>query len=219
MPVVLVYMGIVNYIPFKETDNVDYPISLYAATKKSNELMAHTYSHLFGIQTIGLRFFTVYGPWGRPDMAMFLFTDAIINNRPIKVYNNGNLLRDFTYIDDVVNAIYKTLKCKESNGEVINIGSGKPKKIKNLIKMIVKYVGSGKPIFSKLKIRSDELTKLYPSITKAKKILKWTPTLSINESIKLTVEWYKSVLNYKQKYEVITEKQIKKFLNIDRIIK
>ena len=96
-------------IPFKETDNVDYPISLYAATKKSNELMAHTYSHLFGIQTIGLRFFTVYGPWGRPDMAMFLFTDAIINNRPIKVYNNGNLSRDFTYIDDVVLGVVSSL--------------------------------------------------------------------------------------------------------------
>ena len=88
--------------PFKETANVDTPISLYAATKKSNELMAHTYSHLYNIETIGLRFFTVYGPWGRPDMAMFLFTDAIINNKPIKVFNNGNLSRDFTYIDDIM---------------------------------------------------------------------------------------------------------------------
>ena len=87
--------------PFKETANVDTPISLYAATKKSNELMAHTYSHLYKFETIGLRFFTVYGPWGRPDMAMFLFTDAIINNKPIKVFNNGNLSRDFTYIDDI----------------------------------------------------------------------------------------------------------------------
>jgi UDP-glucuronate 4-epimerase len=89
-------------VPFVETSNVDHPISLYAATKKSNELMAHTYSHLYNIETIGLRFFTVYGPWGRPDMAMFLFTDAIINNRPIKVFNNGDLSRDFTYIDDIV---------------------------------------------------------------------------------------------------------------------
>ena len=102
----------------------------------------------------------------------------------------GSQLRDFTYIDDVVNAIYKTLKCKESNGEVINIGSGKPKKIKNLIKMIVKYVGSGKPIFSKLKIRSDELTKLYPSITKAKKILKWAPKTSLKMGLKKTIKSY-----------------------------
>ena len=102
MHLALVCMVIVMILPFKETANVDTPISLYAATKKSNELMAHTYSHLYNIETIGLRFFTVYGPWGRPDMAMFLFTDAIINNKPIKVFNNGNLSRDFTYIDDIV---------------------------------------------------------------------------------------------------------------------
>ena len=99
--------------PFKETANVDAPISLYAATKKSNELMAHTYSHLYKFETIGLRFFTVYGPWGRPDMAMFLFTDAIINNKPIKVFNTGNLSRDFTYIDDIVDGVVNTL-IKES---------------------------------------------------------------------------------------------------------
>ena len=103
-------------IPFKETANVDTPISLYAATKKSNELMAHTYSHLYNIETIGLRFFTVYGPWGRPDMAMFLFTDAIINNKPIKVFNNGNLSRDFTYIDDITDGVVNTL-VKESKND------------------------------------------------------------------------------------------------------
>ena len=95
--------------PYTETANVDAPISLYAATKKSNELMAHTYSHLYKFETIGLRFFTVYGPWGRPDMAMFLFTDAIINNKPIKVFNNGNLSRDFTYIDDIADGVVNTL--------------------------------------------------------------------------------------------------------------
>jgi Nucleoside-diphosphate-sugar epimerases len=97
--------GNTDKIPFEETTNVDLPISLYAATKKSNELMAHTYSHLYKIETIGLRFFTVYGPWGRPDMAMFLFTDAILNNKPIDVFNNGNLSRDFTYIDDIVEVL------------------------------------------------------------------------------------------------------------------
>ena len=92
-------------VPFSTTDTVDHPISLYAATKKSNELMAHTYSHLYNIPTTGLRFFTVYGPWGRPDMAVYLFADAISKDRPIKVFNNGNMNRDFTYIDDIVNGI------------------------------------------------------------------------------------------------------------------
>ncbi len=101
--------GLNENTPFSVEDSVDRPISIYAATKKSNELMAHTYSHLFGIQTIGLRFFTVYGPWGRPDMAMFLFTDAILNDKPIKVFNEGNLSRDFTYIDDIVEGVISTL--------------------------------------------------------------------------------------------------------------
>ena len=102
-----------NNIPFSELSSVDKPVSLYAATKKTNELMAYTYSNLFKIETIGLRFFTVYGPWGRPDMAMFLFTDAIVNNKPIKVFNNGNLSRDFTYIEDIVKGVTK--KCKYLN--------------------------------------------------------------------------------------------------------
>ena len=123
-------------IPFKETANVDKPISLYAATKKSNELMAHTYSYLYNIETIGLRFFTVYGPWGRPDMAMFLFTDAIINNKPIKVFNNGNLSRDFTYVDDIVDGVVNTL-IKESKDtslyKLYNIGNGRPVQLLDFI--------------------------------------------------------------------------------------
>ena len=95
--------------PFKESDNVDHPISLYAATKKSNELIAHTYSHLFDLPTTGLRFFTVYGPWGRPDMALYKFTDLIMKNKPIKVFNYGNMIRDFTYIDDVVESIFRLI--------------------------------------------------------------------------------------------------------------
>ena len=98
--------GLNKKIPFSTEDNVDHPISLYAATKKSNELMAYTYSHLFKIPTTGLRFFTVYGPWGRPDMALFLFTEAILNNQPIKVFNEGKLSRDFTYVDDITESIY-----------------------------------------------------------------------------------------------------------------
>lgn len=99
-------------LPFSVHDNVDHPISLYAATKKANELMAHTYSHLYGLPTTGLRFFTVYGPWGRPDMALFLFTKAIINGEPIKVFNNGNMMRDFTYVDDIVESIFRLIQQK-----------------------------------------------------------------------------------------------------------
>ena len=132
-------------IPFKETANVDTPISLYAATKKSNELMAHTYSHLYKIETIGLRFFTVYGPWGRPDMAMFLFTDAIINNKPIKVFNNGNLSRDFTYIDDIVDGVVNTL-IKDSKNDSLyklyNIGNGKPVQLLDFIESLEKVLGT-----------------------------------------------------------------------------
>ena len=102
--------GLNKKIPFETQDNVDLPISLYAASKKSNELMAHTYSHLFNFPTTGLRFFTVYGPWGRPDMAMFLFTKAIVNKKPIKVFNHGNMERDFTYIDDIVNGVVKIIE-------------------------------------------------------------------------------------------------------------
>ena len=130
-------------IPFKETANVDAPISLYAATKKSNELMAHTYSHLYNIETIGLRFFTVYGPWGRPDMAMFLFTDAIINNKPIKVFNNGNLSRDFTYIDDITTGVVNTLIKDSKNAslyKLYNIGNGKPVQLLDFIESLEKVL-------------------------------------------------------------------------------
>lgn len=104
-------------MPLSTTDNVDHPISLYAATKKSNELMAHTYSHLFGLPSTGLRFFTVYGPWGRPDMALFLFTKAILENRPIKVFNNGNMVRDFTYIDDIIEGVMRVIDNPPERGD------------------------------------------------------------------------------------------------------
>ena len=131
-------------VPFNESDNVDKPISLYAATKKSNELMAHTYSHLYGIETIGLRFFTVYGPWGRPDMAMFLFTDAIINNRPIKVFNNGDLLRDFTYINDIVAGVVTTILDDSEDTslyKLYNIGNSDPVQLMDFIKSIENSLG------------------------------------------------------------------------------
>ena len=126
-------------VPFEETANADRPISLYAATKKSNELMAYSYSNLYKIETIGLRFFTVYGPWGRPDMAMFLFTDAILNNKSIKVFNNGNLSRDFTYIDDIVTGVVNTIEKDSKNQslyKLYNIGNGKPVQLLDFIKTL-----------------------------------------------------------------------------------
>ena len=131
-------------VPFETTDSVDHPISLYAATKKSNELMAYTYSHLYDIQCIGLRFFTVYGPWGRPDMAMFLFTDAILNNKTIKVFNHGNLSRDFTYIDDIVKGVKKTIIQDQPDNKkysLYNIGNGRPVQLMDFIKAIEKATG------------------------------------------------------------------------------
>ena len=152
-----VYGGNKKY-PFSEMDSVDHPISLYAATKKANELMAHTYSHLYNLPTTGLRFFTVYGPWGRPDMALFLFTKSILENKPIKVFNNGNMKRDFTYIDDIVESLVRVIKKipkvdKKFNYDnptigsswapykVLNIGNSKPTSLIEFITEIEKKLG------------------------------------------------------------------------------
>jgi UDP-glucuronate 4-epimerase len=126
-------------MPFSESDNVDHPVSLYAATKKANELMAHTYSHLFSVPTTGLRFFTVYGPWGRPDMALFLFTKAILEGKPIKVFNHGDMRRDFTYIDDIVEGVIRVLDKTATPAEssapyrVFNIGNNQPVQLLDFI--------------------------------------------------------------------------------------
>ena len=140
--------GLNEKIPFETSDSVDHPISLYAATKKSNELMAHTYSHLYGFATTGLRFFTVYGPWGRPDMAMFLFTDAIIKGKPIKVFNNGKMERDFTYINDITEGVIRILENdRYTNGEtkdrykVYNIGNNNSVKLLDFIEAIEQKLG------------------------------------------------------------------------------
>ena len=182
-------------IPFKETDNVDYPISLYAATKKSNELMAHTYSHLFGIQTIGLRFFTVYGPWGRPDMAMFLFTDAIINNRPIKVYNNGNLSRDFTYIDYVVLGVVSSLiKDSKSNKkyQLYNIGNNNPVKLLDFISEI--EINTNKTALKEmLPIQDGDVFQTFADVSNFMKEFDYKPTTSVKIGVKKFFNWF---INY-----------------------
>ena len=182
-----------NDVPFKETTNVDYPVSLYAATKKSNELMAHTYSHLYGMETIGLRFFTVYGPWGRPDMAMFLFTDAILNNRPIKVFNNGDLSRDFTYIDDIVGGVVNTL-LKDSKNKAIyklyNIGNSSPVKLLDFITAIEKELGT---IATKqmLPMQAGDVAQTWADISQLQHDYNYKSRTTIDEGIKAFIDWYK----------------------------
>ncbi|WP_026838062.1 NAD-dependent epimerase [Gillisia sp. JM1] len=180
-------------IPFSVKDNVDHPISLYAATKKSNELMAYTYSHLFNFKTTGLRFFTVYGPWGRPDMAMFLFTDAIIKGKPIKVFNNGNLERDFTFIDDIVDGVIKIVtsdKDQKSNYSLYNIGNSKPVKLLDFIDEIEKQLNI---IAEKemLPMQAGDVERTWADVSDLKKDFAYEPNTSIEKGVREFIEWYK----------------------------
>jgi len=180
--------------PFEETANVDRPVSLYAATKKSNELMAHTYSHLYKIETIGLRFFTVYGPWGRPDMAMFLFTDAIINNKPIKVFNNGNLSRDFTYIDDIVKGVFNTLvkNSKDSSlYKLYNIGNGKPVQLLDFIESLEKILDVT-AIKNMLPMQAGDVNQTFANISNLKRDYNYKPRIDVHKGIQEFVWWYRS---------------------------
>ncbi len=178
-------------VPFSTKDKVDEPISLYAASKKANELMAHTYSHLFGIQTIGLRFFTVYGPWGRPDMAMFLFTDAIFNEKPIKVFNQGELYRDFTYIDDIVNGVVATLtQNNEKNYEIYNIGNGNPIKLTDFIDAI--------EVETNLKFKRElypmqpgDVERTWADTSEFEKEYNYKASVEVSEGIMKFISWYK----------------------------
>ena len=179
-------------VPFNESDNVDKPISLYAATKKSNELMAHTYSHLYGIETIGLRFFTVYGPWGRPDMAMFLFTDAIIKNNPIKVFNNGDLSRDFTYIDDIISGVLNTL-LEDSNDrslyKLYNIGNSTPVQLMDFIKSIENNLG----LVAKkqmLPMQAGDVHQTWADVSSLQKDYKYKPNTSVDKGVEAFIDWY-----------------------------
>ena len=187
--------GLNEKIPFETTDAVDHPISLYAASKKANELMAHTYSHLFGIQTIGLRFFTVYGPWGRPDMAMFLFTDAILNNKPIQVFNNGNLSRDFTYIDDIVGgmmSIIETLKTDQWKQPyaLYNIGNSKPVKLLDFIEAIEKTTGKTAQK-DYLPMQPGDVAQTWADVSDLTRDFNYTPNTPITEGVTAFVTWYR----------------------------
>ncbi len=205
--------GLNEKVPFSVTDNVDHPISFYAATKKSNELMAYTYSHLFKIETIGLRFFTVYGPWGRPDMAMFLFTDAILNDKPIKVFNNGNLSRDFTYIDDIVEGLAATMlherdkkyiddiveglaatmlheRDKKSMYSLYNIGNSKPVKLLDFISEIEKCTGL---VATKemMPMQPGDVEQTWADVQTLEEDFGYKPETSIERGVGEFVEWYK----------------------------
>jgi UDP-glucuronate 4-epimerase len=182
-------------VPFFEKDSVDHPISLYAATKKSNELMAHTYSHLYNIPTTGLRFFTVYGPWGRPDMAPMLFADAISKNKPIKVFNNGNMFRDFTYIDDIVNGIEILLlnppiKSNEKPAyQILNIGNGNPQSLGDFIKAIEK--GFGKIANKKfLPMQAGDVPRTWADVSNLEE-LGYKSNVDINEGVMKFVDCFK----------------------------
>ena len=184
-------------VPFNETDPTDEPISFYAATKKTNEVMAHTYAHLYGIKTTGLRFFTVYGPWGRPDMAMFLFTKAILKEEPLKVFNEGNLYRDFTYISDIINGIVAVLNNtarSTSVSQILNIGNGQPVNLLDFIKEIELQLNK-KAIRQNLPIQDGDVITTFANTENLRIMYDYTPKVSIKEGIGKFINWYKLYYN------------------------
>ncbi|WP_418180385.1 NAD-dependent epimerase [Aliarcobacter lanthieri] len=178
--------------PFKTTDKTDTPISLYAATKKSNELMAHTYSHLYEISTTGLRFFTVYGPYGRPDMAPMLFTDAILNDRAIKVFNNGNMSRDFTYIDDIVDGIVKVIDNppKDNLYKIYNIGNNSPVQLLEFIETLENSIGK-KAEKNFLPMQDGDVETTYADVEDLIKDFDYKPDTKLKDGINEFVKWYR----------------------------
>jgi len=183
-------------IPFSEQDQVDNPISLYAATKKANELMAYTYSNLYKIPTSGLRFFTVYGPWGRPDMAPMLFAEAMCNNREIKVFNNGEMSRDFTYIDDIIQGIIITLNHpsnKENLYQIFNIGNGSPVSLLHFIKCMEKSLGI-KAKKNMMAMQPGDVAKTWADTNKLN-VLGYQSTMSIEEGVAKFIEWFNGYKN------------------------
>ena len=190
-------------LPFKESDNVDSPISLYAATKKSNELIAYTYSHLFNLSTIGLRFFTVYGPWGRPDMALYKFTESIVNNKPIKVFNYGNMIRDFTFVDDVIQSIFEIIKKLNKKNitqgylqsnisppyRIFNIGNSNPTNLNKYIEAIEKTIGKKATILLE-KMQPGDVEATYADTSDLEEWINFKPKTSIEEGIAKFIQWY-----------------------------
>lgn len=203
--------GLNESLPFATHDNVDHPISLYAASKKSNELMAHTYSHLFGIQSTGLRFFTVYGPWGRPDMALFLFTKAALAGEPIQVFNNGDMLRDFTYIDDIVEGLVRVIdNPAQANGswdpaqpdpgsssapfKIYNIGNNNPVKLMDFIDAIENAIG--KPIEKiMMPLQAGDVPATFANVDDLVEDMDYKPATPVQKGIDNFVAWYRDFFN------------------------
>lgn len=203
--------GLNETMPFSTSQSVNHPVSLYAATKKSNELMAHTYAHLYNIQCTGLRFFTVYGPWGRPDMAPFIFTKAALNGDTIKVFNNGKMKRDFTYIDDIVEGVVRVIEnpCRGSNEwnsrqpdpssssapyKIYNIGNSEPIELMTFIKALEDAAG--------VEIQKDfqpiqpgDVIATYADVSELEADIGYKPSTPVTEGIKRTVDWYKQFYN------------------------
>lgn len=204
--------GLNGKVPFSEHDGIAHPVSLYAATKKSNELMAHAYSKLYNLPTTGLRFFTVYGPWGRPDMSPFLFMDAILHNRPIKVFNNGDMLRDFTYIDDIVEGVVRIANVipsgnplwDETNPDpatspapfrVYNIGNSQPTKLMDYIRCIENAIGrEAKKEF--LPMQSGDVYQTYADSSALAEATGFKPNTDLQEGINQTVRWFLKNYSY-----------------------
>ena len=200
--------GLNGKVPFSEKDSIAHPVSLYAATKKSNELMAHTYSHLYGIPSTGLRFFTVYGPWGRPDMSPFLFTDAMLHGRAIKVFNHGDILRDFTYIDDIVEGVLRVIdhipvpnphwsaqapdpSSSTAPYKIYNIGNSHPVKLMDFIQAIEEVIGHpAEKVY--LPMQPGDVYQTDADITALQQELGFKPNKSIKDGVRETVEWYRS---------------------------
>lgn len=198
-------------MPFSVHDNVDHPLSLYAASKKSNELMAHTYSHLYSVPTTGLRFFTVYGPWGRPDMALFIFTRSILRGEPIKLFNHGKHRRAFTYIDDIVEGVIRVLDQPASSSQawnsdcpepglsnapwrVYNIGNPATVELSDYVAEIEKALGK-KATVELLPLQAGDVPDAYADVTDLVTDFQYQPTVPINEGVKRFIDWYQSYYN------------------------
>lgn len=194
--------GLNEKVPYSEEDKVDTPVSLYAATKKSNELMAHSYSKLYGIAMTGLRYFTVYGPWGRPDMAPMLFTKAILEEKPINIFNNGNLSRDFTYIDDIITGTIKVIEqtptakeCKNGVAyKIYNIGCSHPIKLMDFIEQIETNLGK-KAIKNFLPMQPGDVYQTFADTSLLEKETGYKPQISLNKGIRKFIQWYQSDKN------------------------
>jgi len=199
--------GMNTKTPFSEDDKTDLPVSLYAATKKANELMAHSYSKLYNISTVGLRYFTVYGPYGRPDMAPMLFADAITKGEPVRVFNNGDLCRDFTYIDDVVQATIRIIDAYPKNSadeipyKIYNIGCSQPVKLMDFIREMENAMGKeAKKVY--LPMQPGDVYQTYADTSKLEKEIGYKPTISLKEGVRKFIEWHlsgKNPLNNKSK--------------------